>query len=527
MKSYPLSFGLLLLLALGLFCQHANAQHPNILVGDQDAPNEPSICINPKNTQQLVAGANLDNVYYSHDGGNSWTRTPVTCPWNIWGDPVMSVDTAGAFYFLHLSNPPENEGSWVDRIIAQKSADGGVTWSPGSYTGLNGAKVQDKHWIATDWHSNQLYVSWTQFDVYNSSVPTDSSIILFSTSTDAGNSWSEPKRLSTEGGDCLDSDLTAEGAMPCVGPEGQVYVAWANRNKIWFDRSLDKGNTWLQDDVFVSDQPGGWDYSIPGIFRANGLPVTACDTSHGPNRGTIYINWTDQRNGEDDTDVWLVKSTDGGATWSEAKRVNDDPPGHQQFFTWMTLDQATGWLWFVFYDRRNYNDEQTDVYMAVSKDGGETFINFQVSESPFFPVSDFFFGDYTNVTAYNNVVRPIWARLDVDQLTVWTAIVHPEAIFPPVKTHELESKFSLDNPAPNPAVDVAGFSFKLHHRALVSLKLIDFQGVVRTVLIDEDWRNPGKHLEKIDLKQLGLQPGAYFFVLSVDGKVARKKLVVI
>jgi hypothetical protein len=222
-----------------------------------------------------------------------------------------------------------------------------------------------------------------------------------------------------------------------------------------------------------------------------------------------------------------VKSTDGGATWGEAKRVNDDPPGRQQFFTWMTIDQATGWLWFVFYDRRNYNDEQTDVYMAVSKDGGETFLNFKVSESPFFPLSDFFFGDYTNVTAYNNVVRPIWTRLDLNQLTVWTAIVDPGAIVQPVETHEPAPIFSLDNPAPNPAAEVAGFSFKLHHRALVSLKLIDLQGVERAVLIDEGWRDPGKHLEKIDLKQHGLPPGAYFFVLNVDGKLARKKLLVI
>ncbi|MEZ5146518.1 MAG: sialidase family protein [Bacteroidales bacterium] len=67
------------------------------------------------------------------------------------------------------------------------------------------------------------------------------------------------------------------------------------------------------------------------INRCNGLPITVCDLSGGPNNGTIYINWSDQSNGEDDTDVWVVKSTDGGDTWSEPMRVNDDPPGKQQF----------------------------------------------------------------------------------------------------------------------------------------------------------------------------------------------------
>ncbi len=187
--------------------------------------------------------------------------------------------------------------------------------------------------------------------------------------------------------------------------------------------SLDGGITWPAENKFVTSQPGGWDFAIQGIYRANGLPITACDMSDGPYRGNIYINWSDQRNGPTDTDVWFIKSTDGGNTWSEVKRVNDDPPGKQQFFTWMTIDQTTGYLYFVFYDRRNYSNTQTDVYMAKSTDGGETFENFKVSSSPFTPTSSVFFGDYTNVSAHNGKVRPIWARLDNNTLSLYTAIV--------------------------------------------------------------------------------------------------------
>lgn len=192
---------------------------------------------------------------------------------------------------------------------------------------------------------------------------------------------------------------------------GEVYVVWSNRNKLWFDRSTDGGQTWLAEDILVGNQPTGWDYLVPGINRSNGLPIVVCDLSGGPNQGTIYVNWSDQRNGPSDTSIRFAKSTDGGLSWSPAKRVNDDNNGRQQFFTWMAIDQATGYLWFVFYDRRNYNDERTDVYMALSKDGGASFKNFKISESPFIPTDNVFFGDYTNVTAHNNVVRPIWARL--------------------------------------------------------------------------------------------------------------------
>lgn len=503
----------------------ALAQHQNVLIGTDNAPNEPSICINPKNPRQLVAGANIDNIYYSGDGGETWQQTPVACPWGVWGDPVIGIDTAGAFYFLHLSNPPA-PGSWIDRIIAQKSTDGGQTWSAGSFMGLNGTRAQDKHWIATDWKTNALYVTWTQFDKYGSPSPADSSVILFSKSTDGGASWSAARRISKLAGDCLDSDLTAEGAMPAVGPNGEVFVAWSNRNKIWFDRSLDGGATWLDEDVFVSDQPGGWDFDIPGIYRANGLPVTTCDTSGGAHHGTIYINWTDQRNGENNTDVWLAKSIDGGNNWSAPVRVNNDTSTRHQFFTWMTIDQKTGWLWFVFYDRRNYPDKQTDVFMAVSKDGGETFQNFKVSESPFLPSTAFFFGDYTNITAANNVVRPIWTRLDGNSLSVWTALVDPSVL---VSTGEptatAGTAFSVENPYPNPFSETTGFSFRLYRRALVSLSLVDLQGNLRARLIDREWRGTGKYLEKIEPERLGISPGMYFILLDVDGKISRRKIV--
>ena len=173
----------------------------------------------------------------------------------------------------------------------------------------------------------------------------------------------------------------------------------------------------------VTDQPGGWSFDIPGITRCNGMPVLVCDLSNGPHRGTLYLNWSDQRNGTGDTDVWLARSTDGGRTWSAPQRVNDDKKGRQQFLTWLAVDQTTGHLYTVFYDRRAYDDERTDVYLAVSRDGGQSFENMKISESPFDPVSFIFFGDYNHISAHAGMVRPIWTRLENNVLSVWTALI--------------------------------------------------------------------------------------------------------
>lgn len=423
MRQYTFLFALAAIVLSGC------SDYKNVMIHDGSgffAPEEPSICISPKDPNQVVAGANINSQYYSEDGGKTWTRQTLKSKYGVYGDPCIVADSAGNFYFFHLSDV---DGlGWMskkllDRIVCQRSTDGGKTWTEGSYMGEDHPKDQDKEWAAIDPRDGTVYVTWTQFDLYNSKEPGDSSNIMFSKSTDNAESWSDAIRINQYAGDCIDDDATTEGAVPAVGPNGEVYVSWMLNDKIYFDRSMDGGKTWLDKDLVAAEGIIGWALTIPGINRCNGMPITKVDLSNGPNRGTIYINWSDQRNGEDDTDIWVIKSTDGGDTWTAPKRVNDDAAGKHQFFTWMDIDQTTGYLYTVFYDRRAYDDLQTDVYVAYSKDGGETWENEKVSKKPFIPNDKVFFGDYNNISAHDGHIRPIWTRLDGNRLSIWTVLM--------------------------------------------------------------------------------------------------------
>lgn len=516
-KNIPLVLFLLLLTGL------AQSQHQNILIGNQRDPNEPAIVINPLNPDHMMVGANLDNFYFSEDGGYSWSDNRLaSATLGVWGDPCLLVDNEGHYYYFHLSNPPGP--AWIDRIVCQKTTDNGINWTQGVGIGINGEKEQDKEWAVFDIVTNSIYVTWTQFDNYGSSEPSDSSNILFSSSKDLGFTWSVPVRINKAAGDCYDNDNTVEGAVPAIGPEGQIYVAWAGPLGIMFDKSLDGGLTWLENDIFIADMPGGWAYSIPGISRANGLPVTVCDLSNGPGRGTIYINWSDQRNGSSDTDIWMVKSVDDGETWSVPARVNNDPPGKQQFFTWMTIDQETGKLWFVFYDRRNHEDILTDVYLAVSEDGGDTFTNFKISESPFFPDDGIFFGDYTNISAVNDVVRPVWTRLDGDQLSLYTAIVDP--LVTSVPSNEVFADLNFGS-YPNPFRKTLTISFKMNTAAIVNLSLFNSKGQCVERIIDAKRIDEGRYIQSFDASGHHLPPGVYYFSLASENLRLLRKVILL
>jgi len=414
---------------------YSQSQYQNVMITSDFTPSEVTIAFNPLDPTNLVAASNIESYFYSFDAGRTWAVRKLESSYGVYGDPCIVADMRGSFYYFHLSNSYTAGSTWLDRIICQKSEDGGISFSDGTFMGANSPHLQDKEWGACDLtyspYRNNLYVAWTQCgqNSYNdegaSLNPMDSaSNIIFCYSTDGSETWSERKRINElSGAECSDAGATVLGAMPCVGLNGEVYVTWVSPYGVMLDRSTDGGKTFMDKDVKVSDLPGKFKFSVPGIYRVFGFPSMACDMSYSSHRGTLYISWCDQRNGYDNPDIFIASSTNLGLNWSAPVKVNDDEGKNYQFYNWMTVDQETGFIYVVFYDRRNYADDQTDVFLAVSRDGGRTFDNERISEKPFLPFSETFMGDYTNIIAYNGMVRPIWTRLDSNSLSVWTALI--------------------------------------------------------------------------------------------------------
>jgi hypothetical protein len=234
------SFVLFLAASCFLLPATVSSQWLNVQVSNPGStdPEEVVISINPTDPLNLAAGANITYYYYSMDGGYTWTEGSLTSTYGVWGDPCVTFDALGNLYFAHLSWPDQTPGDWLDRIVVQKSTNGGMSWSDGVGVGHNPPRDQDKEWITADMtgsiYHNNLYMAWTEFDAIGSSNPADSTRILFSYSTDHGASWSAPLRVSDVGGDCADSDDTVEGAVPAVGPNGEVYLVWAGHNNIYY-----------------------------------------------------------------------------------------------------------------------------------------------------------------------------------------------------------------------------------------------------------------------------------------------------
>jgi hypothetical protein len=234
------------------------------------------------------------------------------------------------------------------------------------------------------------------------------------------------------------------------------------------------------------------------------------------------VNWADKRSGGNDCNIWLVRSTDGGLTWSDPVRVNNDPPGRHQFLNHMTIDQVTGKIYCIFYDRRNYTDQNTDVYLAISEDGGETFTNFKISDTPFYPFSTVFYGHYIGISAYDNHVFATWMRMDAGEVSIWGTTIDPTSVGMEMNP---TVPFSLFQNSPNPFEEFTYFSFKLENAGQVTLKVFDSFGKIAAVLIDGERIAAGKHVIQFSPEKYDLAPGIYYYSLVTNQKTVAKKMI--
>jgi hypothetical protein len=384
---------------------------PNEDIGSSDTTqSEPSLALSPPN---IVVGFNDSTPVgswcgYSNSpatGGAFTDRGAVAGPEA--GDNVLAADRSGTFYFALLGT----DGAGNSSVGVSKSTDKGVTFSlPVQATvSANGPNTfQDKEWLAVDAtggpRNGNLYLAWTSFT--NNFVNAQ---ILFTRSTDAGTTWSAPLALSS-----LGPGLGHQAAMPAVGLDGRLYVVWLDRStgQLLISRSDDGGGTFSNPVIgggaitTLSQIPG----TLNGNIRANSFPSIAIAQS-----GAVYVVYAASV-GPDNADVFLVRSTDQGQSWSAPVRVNDDATTNDQ---WMPSVAVTsnGVIGVMFYDRRNDpSNLNIDVYLSNSRDGGVSFLpNQPITDTSFPPVVNFdprvaanYMGDYNQMVAAGTRFYMVW-----------------------------------------------------------------------------------------------------------------------
>ena len=368
---------------------------------------EPYIATNPRDPLNSICAFNINNYYYTLNG-HDWTKIVVSFTgFGVIGDPVVAFDSIGTAYYVQLYQNGPTYG-----VVVIKSTNKGVTWiSPSSVYSTN-VGLSDKEWITADQtggpFSNYIYVGWRQFGA---------SGMRLSRSTNFGATWSAP--LSFSG---------SQGAYVSVGANGPVqggcvYFAYYTNAAITFNKSTDGGATFSSDmNAVVNIVPPGVDCggrnTVKGCIRTDPFPRMAADNSFTSSRGNVYIVYAANPPGSDIADVYLVRSTDLGNTWTTPVRINDDATTTDQWMPAINVDNTTGKVFICWYDSRldPANNIMTNLYGTVSTNGGASFAaNTKISDVQFNPDNmkvgqgtHYYIGDYIGNSPIKNTSYNVW-----------------------------------------------------------------------------------------------------------------------
>jgi|GEM_PF-1385303 len=338
--------------------------------------------------------------------GSSWQRFKLSRTYGghtfvLSFDPSVAVDSHGQIFAAFGMSDSGNRAA--NGIAAATSTDGGNTWTKTNAITLNlkGRVFDDKYWMAADDNvgsafQDRLYVAWDRNDGNNQ-------ILFVSHSADQGQTWSSPLKIN----DGTSNFERVIGAFPAVAPDGTVYVLWHDyaADTLFIDKSTDGGASFGSDVAVANTHTGfGVDIGCNGGRSMSPAASMAIDPS-----GSIYVAYADSVQGGG-FDVFLVKSTDGGATWSAPKRVSATSAG-EQYNPGVAYNASKGEVEVTYLDRRDDPaDCRTNTYLSSSTDNGATFTDTRVTDvGSVFDGNPNGPGDYGTVTALSGTTYPYFA----------------------------------------------------------------------------------------------------------------------
>ena len=270
----------------------------------------------------------------SNDGGATWMHgflpgtTVYATPAGTYArisDPTIVYDAAHTTWLA--SSLAIDASTTGVAVLVNRSTDDGHTWSnPVVVSTATLGGFYDKDWIVCDNTASSpnyghCYEEWD--------LASSNDLILMSTSTDGGATWSAAQQTA--------DNAHGLGGQPLAQPNGNVVVPFlAVNGTIGAFTSSDGGNSW-NSSVSISTQT---DHAAAGNFRTEALPSAEIDKS-----GIVYVAWQDCRfeSGCSANDIVMSTSTDG-TTWSTTTRVPIDAVGSgvDHFIPGLGVDRATG-----------------------------------------------------------------------------------------------------------------------------------------------------------------------------------------
>jgi BNR repeat-like domain len=375
---------------------------------------------------------------FSRDGGRSFTEVtwpvsrcaPGGLAYDRASDPWVSIGPEGVVYGSALSfdaATPRNT------VAATTSYDGGRTWRNTTVLidDTEPGIIDDKNSVTADpIRLGSAYQVWDRLRLSPDGTLLFDGPTLLSITRDFGRTWSPAKVIVPT----AQFQQTIGNTIVIDRRTGTLYNFYnsiqytdATATAVTFIRfemvrSTDAGRTWSRPIVVAQDTSvADVDPNTGDLLRTGtGLPFPAID----PRTGELYVAYegTDFTGGAYNQ-IQLVRSLDGGRTWSSPSRVNAVPT--TPAFTPSIAVTERGDVGVTYYDLRTLTPDNTttlptSTWLTVSPRGGQHF-NRERRLAPVFDflqapnANGFFLGDYEGLATFDDQFRALFVTTNSGQ----------------------------------------------------------------------------------------------------------------
>ena len=312
---------------------------PNITQSETSIARSGSNILFGYNDSNRARFGNFSGFAFSSNNGVTWNdcgSMPLNPGWTNGGDPVIAADSRGVFYYSHLGST--NTGQSVIQVNT-------ATVNPGLRTlcmnnsfvaGVGGVTngFQDKEWMAVGrdstggFNAEAIYLTWTEFPPGAGNVA-----IRFAkwTTGETPTVLIASKNLVT--------GAALQNSFPVIDSRGNIFVFYEDFNgsyigvtrEIRMVKSTDGGINFSTPITVSEVVRASTDVLTCGVFLRPVIRVTdnkvirnqeAPHAAIGPD-GTLYVVWNDGRNlATTGIDIYLAYSRDGGNTWTVRQVTN-------------------------------------------------------------------------------------------------------------------------------------------------------------------------------------------------------------
>jgi hypothetical protein len=256
--------------------------------------NETAIAVDPNNSSRVVAAAN-DYVT------RTWSCSIGGTPCSALGDGYSGTyfSTNGGASWCCNSSDPAHLGTLIPGV---ERLTGGPYDAGGDPS------------LAFDSHHNVYYAGLG----FNRTSPPNTVAVNKGTFGAGGLTWSAPTfvNATTSPSVLNDKEWIAADSHASSSYRDRVYVSWT---RFLFNPS---SGSYVQSPImFAYSSNGGATFSTPRLVSANVLYDQGSRPVVGPD-GTVYVFWVGSTRQQSLDTEWMVKSTDGGASWSSPVAVS-------------------------------------------------------------------------------------------------------------------------------------------------------------------------------------------------------------